>query len=216
MKKNEINFRENVNAIEVASVNFEQELGSGINYAKLTKAFRGLLLEFRKFKACVKTLDTLAQTPITLTIGDKEMTHIELLKKIGVQFDKQGHIIVDSIKALWSMRTEDGYMKYYRPVTGSIVLTEGEKAERVYHWDSKKKKYETVRIYTQVVIEKWNVDTLLKGLAQVATIKEQEQREEKTRKEWNTIKKVYVFEKKVNKGGETNKAKEIAKDRVNF
>lgn len=213
MKKNEISFRESAN-VEMTSVNYESL--NGINYAKLNKALRGLLLEFRKFKACVKVLDTLAITPITLTVGDKEMSHIDLLKAMGVKFDAQGHIIADSIKALWTMRTEDGYMKLYKNVTGSIVLTEGEKAEKVYHWDAKAKKYETVRIYTQVVIEKWSVDTLLKGLAQLATIKEQEQREEKTRKEWNTVKKTYVFEKKVNKGGETNKAKEVAKDRVNF
>lgn len=213
MKKNEINFRENVNAIEVAGVNYDA-LG-GINYAKLNKALRALLLEFRKFKSCVKVLDTLTLTPVTITVGDKEMTHIELLKLMGVKFDAQGHIIADSIKALWTMRSEDGYMKIYRPVTGTIIR-EGEKPEKVYHWDAKQKKYATVRIYTQTIIEKWNVDTLLKGLAQIATIKEQEAREEKTRKEWNSIKKTYVFDQTQNKGGVTNKAKEVAKDRVCF
>lgn len=213
MKKNEISFRESVNAIEVASVNYD-ELG-GINYAKLSKALRGLLLEFRKFKACVKILDTLALTPITLTVGDKEMTHIDLFKAMGVKFDASGHIIVDSIRAIWAMRSEDGYARYYKPVTGTI-RREGDKPEKVYHWDSKKKEYQTVRIYTQTIIEKWSVDTLLKGLAQLATIKEQEAREEKTRKEWNAIKKTYVFDKTQNKGGVTNKAKEVAKDRVEF
>lgn len=214
MKKNEISFRESVDAtIEVASVDYA-ELG-GINYAKLNKALRGLLLEFRKFKACVKVLDTLAITPITLTVGDKEMTHIELLKAMGVKFDAQGHIIPDSIKAIWTMRSEDGYMKVYKNVTGTITR-EGDKPEKVYHWDSKKKTYETVRIYTQTIIEKWSVDILLKGLAQLATIKEQETHEEKTLKEWNAIKKTYVFDKTQNKGGVTNKAKEVAKDRVVF
>ena len=212
MKKNEISFRESAN-VEMTSVNYEGL--AGINYAKLNKALRGLLLEFRKFKACVKVLDTLAATPITLTVGDKEMSHIDLLRLMGVAFDENGHIIVDSIKAIWAMRSEDGYMKYYKNVTGSI-LNEGDKADKVYHWDSKSKTYQTCRIYTQTVIEKWSVDILLKGLAQLATIKEQETREEKTRKEWNAIKKTYIFEKKVNKGGETNKAKEVAKERVVF
>lgn len=212
MKKNEISFRESAN-VEMTSVNYEGL--AGINYAKLNKALRGLLLEFRKFKACVKVLDTLSATPITLTVGDKEMTHIELLRLMGVQFDAQGHIIPDSIKAIWTMRTEDSYMRLYKNVTGSI-LNEGDKADKVYRWDTKGKKYETVRIFTQVVIEKWSVDTLLKGLAQLATIKEQETHEEKSRKEWNAIKKTYIFEKRVNKGGETNKAKEVAKERVVF
>ena len=213
MKKNEISFRESVNAIEIASVNYDSL--SGINYAKLNKALRGLLLEYRKFKACVKVLDTLAVTPITLTVGDKEMTHIELLKAMGVEFDAQGHIIADSIKALWTMRSEDGYMKVYKNVTGTITR-EGDKPEKVYHWDSKKKEYQTVRIYTQTIIEKWSVDILLKGLAQLATIKEQETHEEKTRKEWNAIKKTYIFDKQTNKGGIKNTAKEVAKDRVVF
>lgn len=214
MKKNEISFRESVDAtINVASVDYA-ELG-GINYAKLSKALRGLMLEFRKFKACVKVLDTLSVTPISLTVGDKEMTHTDLLRLMGVKFDSQGHIIADSIKAIWTMRTEDGYMKVYKNVTG-IIMREGDKGDKVYHLDSKKKEYQTVRIYTQTVIEKWSVDTLLKGLAQLATIKEQETREEKTRKEWSAIKKTYVFEKTQNKGGVTNKAKEVAKDRVVF
>lgn len=214
MKKNEISFRESVDAtIEVASVDYA-ELG-GINYAKLSKALRGLLLEFRKFKACVKVLDTLSVTPISLTVGDKEMTHTDLLRLMGVKFDAQGHIIADSIKAIWTMRTEDGYMKYYKPITGTITR-EGDKPEKVFHWDAKKKVYQTVRIYTQTVIEKWSVDTLLKGLAQLATIKEQETREEKTRKEWNAIKKTYIFDKVQNKGGIKNTAKEVAKERVMF
>ena len=213
MKKNEISFRESAN-VEMTSVNYDGL--SGINYAKLNKALRGLLLEFRKFKACVKVLDTLAATPITLTVGDKEMSHIELLKLMGVKFDAQGHIIADSIKAIWTMRSDDGYMKVYRPITGTIVLTEGEKGERVYHWDAKAKKYATCRIFTQTIVEKWNVDTLLKGLAQLATMSEHVEHEKKDRKAWDSLKKVYVFEKKVNKGGETNKAKEVAKDRVVF
>ena len=212
MKKNEIDFRENAN-VEMTSVNYEGL--SGINYAKLNKALRGLLLEFRKFKACVKVLDTLAITPVTVTVGDKEMTHIELLQLMGVQFDAQGHIIADSIKAIWTMRTDDNYMKFYKNVTGTITR-EGDKPEKVYHWDAKKKTYETCRIYTQTVIEKWSVDILLKGLAQLATIKEQETHEEKTRKEWNAIKKTYIFDKVQNKGGIKNNAKEVAKDRVCF
>ena len=213
MKTNEIIFKESVNAIEIASVDYSEL--NGINYAKLNKALRGLMLEFRKFKQCVKVLDTLSVTPITLTVGDREMNHIELLKIMGVQFDNQGHIIADSIKAIWAMRTEDGYMKFYKNVTGTITR-ENDKADKVYHWDSKNKVYQTVRIYTQTVIEKWSVDILLKGLAQLATIKEQEKREEKTRKEWNAIKKTYIFEKTQNKGGINNKAKEVAKERVCF
>jgi hypothetical protein len=148
-------------------------------------------------------------------VGDKEMTHVELLRAMGVKFDDHGHIISDSIKALWTMRTEDGYMKVYKNVTGTI-MREGEKPEKVYHWDTKKKTYETCRIYTQTVIEKWSVDILLKGLAQLATIKEQETHEEKTIKEWNAIKKTYVFDKQTNKGGVKNTAKEVAKERVMF
>lgn len=213
MKNNQISFKESVNAIDVASANYDSL--NGINYAKLNKALRGLLLEFRKFKQCVKVLDTLAVTPITVTVGDKEMTHIELLKAMGVQFDEQGHIIVDSIKAIWTMRSEDGYMMLYKNVTGTITR-EGDKADKVYRWDAKAKDYQTVRIYTQTIIEKWSVDILLKGLAQLATIKEQQTREEKTRKEWNAIKKTYIFEKQTNKGGVHNKAKEVAKERVCF
>lgn len=211
MKKNEISFRESAN-VELTSVNYEQEF-AGVNYAKLTKAFRGVLTEFRKFKACVKCLDTLPA--ITVTIGDKEMSHVDLLKKIGVKYDRKGNIDVESVKAIWSMRSDDGYMKVYRNVTGTITR-EGEKSEKVYYWDAKKKEYQTVRVYTQTIVEKWNVDTLLKGLAQIVTIKEQQTREEKTRKEWGKVKKVYVFDKTQNKGGVTNKAKEVAKDRVMF
>ena len=211
MKKNEISFRESAN-VNLTSVNYEQEF-AGVNYGKLTKAFRDVLMEFRKFKACVKTLDTLPT--ITVTVGDKEMTHKELLSKIGVKFDKNGRIDVESIKAIWSMRSEDGYMKVYRSVTGTI-MREGDKPEKVYRWNADKHEYQTVRIYAPVIVEKWNLDTLLKGLAQIVTIKEQEKRLEKTMQEWSAVKDVYVFDKQTNKGGVTNKARKVSKDNVVF
>ena len=205
-------FRELGN-VELTSMDYSNEF-AGINYAKLNKGFRGLLMETRKFKACVKMLDTIA--PVTITVGDKEMTHIDLLKSIGIEYDENGSIILDSVKAIWCMKSADGYMQVYRPVTGTFKVEGEDKPQKVYHWDSKKKEYLTVKEYKPVIVEKWNIETLLKGLAQIVTLKEQETRMEKTHKEFEALKKVYIFNKQTNKGGVTNKAKEIAKDRVMF
>lgn len=207
MKKNEV-----IN--ESANVVVNSELSDVLAYTNLKSAMAKVLLETMKFKNAIKVFNGLWS--IECKVGNETMKLRDVFKKAGVPF-KGGYVDVQGFIDMWGIKTEDGFMAIYRPVTGKFHTGENDKAvTNVYTWNEDKGAYETVRLMKLVAVEKWNAAIILKGVLQMLTPATTAKQIAKSEEAWAGIDEVYVFEKRTEKGSVTNKAKKIQKSQVEF
>lgn len=207
MEKNEV-----IN--ESANVVANNELADVFAYTNLKSAMAKALLETMKFKNAIKVFNGLWS--IQCEVGKEKLTLREVFKKAGVPF-KGGYVDVQGFIDMWGIKTADGHMAIYRPVTGKFHTGESDKATtNVYAWNEDKKAYETVRIMKLVAVEKWNAALILKGVLQMLTPATTAKQVAKSEEEWADVKDVFVFDKRTEKGSVTNKARAIQKNQVEF
>lgn len=203
-----------VESANVQNVQVANELEDVLAATSLNKALREVFLETMKFKQAVRIFDSMGN--MTMTIGkDKKMTFAQLLNMVGAKYTN-GKVDYKSLQAAWTIKSDDGYMSVYRNVTGKVHIGDDNTTTNAYTWNEEKGRYETVRQFKRVTVEKWNAALILKGIAQMLTPATVAKQIEKSEKEWEAVEEVYIFDKRTEKGSITNKARKVNKVDVEF
>lgn len=202
------------------SVNKAEE----VSYSVVLKGLREVGKQAKSLGQTLKTFDGILGETVEVTLpkgGVRSFTIGELLSYCGCKCsaNKKGKVSVSAFRGAVAPLITDGKIQMYRNVPGH-VFAEAEKGQgtRVYTYDKEKNEWKTVSKFMLVECEdgKWTVDVVLRLLLQAKYVEKFQKRTAKSEEEWAAVKTIYTFDKAVNKGGETNKAKTANKELVSF
>lgn len=210
-----VNNNESVKVVVNAQVAEVAPDTTGLNYASMNKAFREILVQTRSMNQAVKVFGGLMGTPIE--VKGEVRTIGEWLQLTGVKVVKS-KLVLNSIKEVWKFRDEQGEMQLWRNVPCMTMAEDPKDRQRVYTYDEDKAKWVAVTRYQRVTIGKngWSADVILRGLLQATFAQKELDKGAASAQAFDEIEHLYVFNKRIDKGGVDNKAKEVSKDRVQF
>lgn len=194
-------------------VNNEKEY----SLACMTKGMREVLLKTRTLSQSLKVFGGIMN--VTITAGKTEMTIREWFEACDVPVGKNGRLSPKAVLGAWKMKDELGMPQVWRNCP--VRLNTEDKTDnstRIYCYNAEDKEYQPLSVFKLVTIEenKWSADVILKGLLQGAFKAHFEEKETKSRKEYEDVKKVYRFNKRTEKGTVMNKAIESKKENCVF
>lgn len=215
MKVNANKTNESVNVVVNAQVAEAMSENAGLNYATMNKAFREILMQTRTLNQAVKVFGGIMKMPVT--VKDETRTISEWLQLAGVQL-KNGKLTHRAVMDAWKFHDVEGKQQIWRNVPCMTMTEDPKDRQRVYTYDEGKSKWITVSRYQLVTIgeQGWSADVVLRGILQAAFASKEIQKGKDSAKAYDEIEHLYVFDKRIDKGGVDNKAKEVSKDRVQF
>lgn len=196
---------------------------SELNYSVANKAMRQVLNLTKTLSQVIKQFQGIMTEEISVEMRGgvvRTFTVGSLLAQCGVVLER-GRVTLSGIKNAWGMYDENGEMATVRSIPAKTMINEQyPEQRRVYKYEVSEtgEKWTPVSIKDKVAIDgnKWTIDIVLRGLLQAKFAAKFEKQIENSKAAWESLDKVYVFESRVNKGGETNKAVEYNKEFVEF
>ena len=196
---------------------------SELNYSVANKAMRQVLTLAKSLNQVIKQFSGIMTEEISVEMRGgvvRTFTVGQFLAQCGVVLER-GKVTLSGIKNAWGMYDEDGKMAMVRSIPAKTIVNEDyPDPRRVYKYEVSEtgEKWTPVSIKDKVAVEdgKWTIDIVLRGLLQAKFAAKFEKQIEDSKAAWESLDKVYVFESRVNKGGETNKAVEYNKEFVEF
>lgn len=209
------NKNESVKVVVNAQVAEAMPDNTGVSYASMNKAFREILMQTRQLMQAIKVFNGLM--PTSITVGKDTRTVGEWLQMAGVVL-KNGKLTHRAVTDAWKYHDEQGKMQLWRNVPCMTMAEDPKDRQRVYTFNEENSKWVTVSRYQRVTIGEngWSADVILRGLLQGMFAEKTETKGAESAKAFDEMEHLYVFEKRINKGGVNNQAKEVAKDKVQF
>ena len=192
-------------------------------YTLANKSMRQVLTLAKSLNQVVKQFQGIMRENISVEMRGgvvRTFTVGEFFANCGVELEK-GKVTFNGIKNAWKMFDAEGKMAIVRSIPAKTMTNEDyPEAKRIYQYITSEsgEEWKTVSIKDKVAVEdgKWTADIVLRGLLQSKYATKFEKQITDSKNAWEQLDKVYVFEKRTNKGGEENKAIEYAKELVVF
>lgn len=161
-----------------------------------------------------------------LVVDTDGMTLRQRLTEAGIVVGKTG-LTLKAFYAGWAWKDDKGQLVKLMTKVAKVPVEDGAD-QVVYGFNTKSNKWESfkrlevgrmgvsVDFMGKEMVTGWSIAMILDGLRQMQHLDEYKTKQMEYEKAWNDAKKVYTFDKVQNKGGQTNKAHEIAKKYVQF
>lgn len=191
-------------------------------YALANKLMREVANVAKSLNQVVKQFSGIMSERVTVDMRGTSRTYTigEILAQSGVVLER-GKVTLSGIKNAWGMYDEEGKMALVRNIPAKTMVNEEyPEQKRVYQYVASEEggEWKPISIKRKVAVAdgKWTIDIVLRGLLQAKFATKFEKQIEDSKAAWESLEKVYVFESRVNKGGEENKAVEYNKELVEF
>lgn len=186
------------------------------------KIDKNILLISRTPKQTVMAMNGI----IDMAVDDSGMTLRQRLTEAGIIVGKNG-LTLKQLYAGWAWKDENGQLLKLQTKVAKLPVLDGTD-QVVYAFNTESQKWESfkklevgvmgisVDFMGKQMMTGWSIAMILDGLRQMQHLDEYKTKQMEYEKAWNDAKKVCVFDKVQNKGGQNNKAKEVAKEYVYF
>lgn len=212
-----VNNNESVKVVVNAQVAEAMPNKAGVSYATQAKAHSEIGKRTHSLNQAVKAFNGGPFLNEPITVKDTTRTVREWLELTGVEI-KNGKLTPKAVINAWVFKDEQGKQQLWRNVPCTTMAEDPKDRQRVYTYDEDKAKWVVVNRYQRVTIGEhgWTSDVILRGLLQGMFPQMNIEKGEKSIKAFDELEHLYVFDKRNDKGGVSNKAKEVSKDRVQF